>query len=123
MAPLALLELVRLGLGALLTAVGIACLGGGAIGLLRFQDFYTRIHAATVTGGVGAFFVVAGLALTAADLGIALRLALLGALVVALSPALAHILASAGHAAGLAPLAGRYTAPRPGGPGPADQRQ
>ena len=110
----ALFDLARLGLGGLLATVGIAFLCGGAIGVLRFPDFYTRIHAASVIAGVGACLVIAALAVTAADLALALRLGLLGALIAVLNPTLTHVAASAAHAAGLAPLAGRYTVPRPG---------
>lgn len=109
----AFLELARLGVGGVLTAIGIAIVCGGAIGMLRFPDFYTRIHAASVAS-VGAALVIAGLALGAADAEMALRLAALGALVAVLYPTLAHIVASAGHAAGVAPLTGKYIAPRPG---------
>lgn len=116
------LDALRLGVGALLAAIGLVFIGGGAIGLLRFPDFYTRIHAATAASGVGAIFVVAGLAVTVWDLAIALRLALLGAFIAVLNPTLAHLVASAAHAAGLAPLAGSYTAPRPGAPKRADPR-
>ncbi len=116
MGGLALLEIVRLGVGGAIAVVGVGFVVGGAIGLLRFPDFYTRIHAASVASGVGAVLVVAGLAVSAPDVSLALRLALLGALMAALNPALAHIVASAAHAAGLAPLSGRYAAPRPGAP-------
>jgi multicomponent Na+:H+ antiporter subunit G len=116
MVGFALLDIVRLGLGGAVAAVGIGFVLGGAIGLLRFPDFYTRVHAASTTAGVGAVLVVVGLAVSAPDLSLALRLALLGALMAALNPALAHIVASAAHAAGLAPLSGRYAAPRPGAP-------
>lgn len=116
MGGFALLDIVRLGVGGAIAAVGVGFVVGGAIGLLRFPDFYTRVHAASSTGGVGGVLVVAGLAVSAPDVSLALRLALLGALMAALNPALAHIVASAAHAAGLAPLSGRYAAPRPGTP-------
>jgi multicomponent Na+:H+ antiporter subunit G len=109
----ALIDLARLGLGGVLAALGIAALCGGALGLLRFPDFYTRIHAASVIG-VGAVLIAAGLVAGAAELAMALRLGAFAALLAVLSPTLAHVVAGAGHAAGLAPLAGRYAAPRPG---------
>jgi multicomponent Na+:H+ antiporter subunit G len=107
------LHLVQSALGAILIATGLAFMLAGAVGALRFPDFYTRLHAVRVADGLAAVLVIAGLAVVAEDWRIALRLALLAALLVALGPTLAHIAASAAHAAGLAPLAGRYTAPRP----------
>jgi multicomponent Na+:H+ antiporter subunit G len=109
-----ILTLVRSGLGALVIAVGLAFMAGGAIGLLRFPDFYTRLHAARVTDAVGATILLIGLAVIAPDGAMALRLLLLAALTAALGPTLSHLAANAAHAAGLAPLAGKYTAPRPG---------
>lgn len=108
------LDLVRDGVGTLLLAVGLVFMLGGAIGLLRFPDFYTRLHAAGVSDAVGGVILLLGLAVIASEWGIALRLLLLAALIVALAPTVAQLAANAAHAAGLAPLAGRYTAPRPG---------
>ncbi len=100
--------------GALLIVAGLACMLAGAIGVLRFPDFYTRLHAARVGDGVGAILIVVGLAFVCGDWGMAVRLFSLAALIAALGPTLAHVAANAAHAAGLAPLAGSYTAPRPG---------
>jgi multicomponent Na+:H+ antiporter subunit G len=107
------LHLLQSGVGAVLIATGLAFMLAGAVGALRFPDFYTRLHAVRVSDGLGAVVLIAGLAVIAEDWRIALRLALLATLLVALGPTLAHIAASAAHAAGLAPLAGSYTAPRP----------
>lgn len=108
------LEVVRLGLSGLVVAVGLVLTAGGSLGLLRFPDLYTRLHAANVADVVGSVVVVIGLAIAAPDWGIALRLLLLAALLMAIGPTLSHLVAQAAHAAGLAPIAGRYAAPRPG---------
>lgn len=108
------LTLVRVGIGALVAVAGLVFVLGGALGLLRFPDLYTRLHGASVSDAPGAALFVAGLAIMAPDLGIALRLGLLAVLIVALAPVLAHLLGAAAHSGGLAPIAGRYTAPRPG---------
>jgi multicomponent Na+:H+ antiporter subunit G len=113
MEALTVLDAVRVGAGGLIATLGLAFIIGGAIGLLRFPDFYTRLHAAAVADGLGAALFIVGLAVMAPDTGMAVRLLLLCALIVALGPVLAHLLASAAHAGGLAPIAGRYTAPRP----------
>lgn len=111
---LAVFDVARFALGALLIVLGLAFMAGGAIGRLRFPDFYTRLHAAGVSDAVGAVIVLVGLAFVAGDGATALRVLLLAALIAAVSPVIAHMTANAAHAGGLAPLAGPYTAPRPG---------
>ncbi|QGZ95610.1 monovalent cation/H(+) antiporter subunit G [Terricaulis silvestris] len=117
-----ILELVRYALGGVAVLIGLVFMLGGTLGVLRFPDFYTRLHAARVSDAVGATILVLGLALCAADGATMLRLLLLAALIAALGPTLSHLLANAAHAAGLAPTVGRYTAPRPGAK-PPESRQ
>ncbi len=100
--------------GAAVIAAGLAIMAGGALGLLRFPDFYTRLHAARVAHGPGAVIFLLGLALVSGDGAIALRLILLAALLAALGPTLSQLIANAAHAGGLAPLVGSQTTPRPG---------
>jgi multicomponent Na+:H+ antiporter subunit G len=101
--------------GGAVIAVGLALMAGGTLGLLRFPDLYTRLHAVRVADGPGAVIVVLGLAVVSGDGAVALRLVLLASLIAALGPTLAHLTANAAHAGGVAPIAGAYTAPRPGG--------
>jgi multicomponent Na+:H+ antiporter subunit G len=110
----ALIDLVRNVLGGALIGVGLVFITGGAVGVLRFPDFYTRLHAARAADGLGAVIFIIGLIILAGDAAMALRLTALAALVVALAPVMAHLSANAAHVGGLAPLAGPYRAPRPG---------
>ena len=89
----AVLDLVRLGLSGLVVAVGLVLIAGGALGLLRFPDLYTRLHASNVADVVGSVVVVIGLAIAAPDWGIAIRLLLLAALLMSLGPTLSHLVA------------------------------
>jgi multicomponent Na+:H+ antiporter subunit G len=89
------------------------------IGLLRFPDLFTRAHAFSAAISVGAALILLALAIDAWDVRVSLRLALLAALLGFLGPAIVHLTAGAAHAAGLAPLSGRYVAPRPGAKGSA----
>lgn len=100
--------------GGLFIVLGLIVMATGALGVLRFPDFYTRAHATSAGDIPGGVLVIVGLAIASGDGGIALRLLLLAALFVALGPTLAHLSAGAAHSAGLAPLSGPYTAPRPG---------
>lgn len=109
-----ILEMLRVGAGGALVAIGLVFMAGGALALWRFPDFYTRLHSYSVSDAVGAAAILIGLAIASGDLGMALKLLLLAALIVALAPTITHMAANAAHAAGLAPIAGRYTAPRPG---------
>ena len=64
-----------------------------ALGLLRFPDLYTRIHAASKAGLVGAGFVLIGLATVSFDLSIILRSIVAILFLVLTTPISAHILA------------------------------
>ncbi len=107
------MEIVLSAIGAVLIVAGLTLMAGGTLGLLRFPDFYTRLHAVRVADGAGAVVFILGLAVVSGDAAVALRLVLLAALVAALGPTMSQLAANAAHAAGLAPLAGPYKAPRP----------
>lgn len=108
------IEVVRLAIGGVLVAVGVVFLVGGAIGMLRFPDLYTRLHGASVANPHGAALVVIGLAIAAPSAAVSFKLAALALLLFALGPVWSHLFASAAHAGGLAPVTGRYATPRPG---------
>lgn len=74
-----------------------------ALGMLRFPDIYTRLHAASKAGPVGAGLILLGVAVASGDLGIALR-ALLGlAFLLITAPLSAHLLARAALRGGTTP--------------------
>jgi len=108
------IEIARNGLGGVLIVFGLALMLGGSVGVLRFPDFYTRLHAARVADGAGAVLVLLGLAAMADTFALGVRVVVLAVLVGAIAPTLAHLAANAAHTGGLAPLSGRYRAPRPG---------
>jgi multicomponent Na+:H+ antiporter subunit G len=90
-------------LAGIFLAVGgaFSCLAG--LGLLRFPDVYTRLHAAAKAGPVGAGFALLAVAVSAADAPVMLR-ALAGiAFLVLTSPVSAHLLARAAYVAGIRP--------------------
>ena len=88
--------------GALLAAGGLFCLIG-AVGLLRMPDFYTRVHAASVTDTLGVGLILAGLILQAGWTLVMAKLVVIGLLVFFTSPAAAHALARAALGRGLEP--------------------
>jgi multicomponent Na+:H+ antiporter subunit G len=108
------LDAVREVLGAALALAGIIVILGGVLGLLRFPDAYNRIHATNVSHTLGAPLFVLGMAALSDSWHLAIRLILLALLLAAMAPTIAHLSASAAHAAGLTPITGAYRAPRPG---------
>ena len=93
-----------------LSAVFLACgaffsLVGG-IGLVRMPDFYTRMHGASVTETLGAGFMLIGLILQAGLTLVAVKLAMIGLLLLFASPTATHALAKAALLGGLAPKLG-----------------
>lgn len=90
----------------LLVAGGLFCIIGG-IGLLRMPDFYTRVHAASVTDTLGAGLILLGLILQAGWTLVTAKLVVIGLLVFFTSPAATHALARAALGRGLEPLLDR----------------
>ncbi len=66
----------------------------GTLGLLRFPDVYTRLHALTKADNVGLGLMVAGLALQAESLAAIGKLLLIWALVLLAGGSVAHLVAS-----------------------------
>ena len=87
-----------------LIAAGSAFAVIGALGLLRMPDFYTRVHAASVTDTLGAALLLAGMMLQAGFSLVAVKLAIIGMLVFFTSPTATHALARAALERGVAPL-------------------
>lgn len=91
------------------------CLAGGAffslvggIGLVRMPDFYTRMHAASVTDTLGAGLILSGLMLQAGWTLIAAKLAMVGLLTLIANPTATHALAKAAMLSGLKPRLGAH---------------
>lgn len=83
-------------LGALFSALA-------GLGVLRLPDLYTRMHAASKAGAVGAGLILLAVAVASFDGPVALR-AVLGILFVLLTaPISAHLLARAAYHAGVQP--------------------
>jgi len=81
-------------LSAVLLAAGSLFFLAGTLGLLRFPDVYTRLHALTKADNVGLGLIVAGLALQAASWTIAVKLLLIWLLVLLAGASVAHLVAS-----------------------------
>lgn len=95
--------LLREWLGALLILAGMPFFLAGSIGLLRFPDVLTRLHALTKADNVGLGLVISGLIIRNWSLATAAELLLIWLLVLSAG-------ATAGHLVGAAALARRETA-------------
>lgn len=85
-----------------MVAGGLFVLIGG-IGVLRFPDMYTRLHAASVTETLGVGLLLFGMLVHAGSWLVAIKLVLLGLFLFATSPTSAHALARTALAGGLKP--------------------
>jgi multicomponent Na+:H+ antiporter subunit G len=94
----------------LLVAGSLFCVVG-ALGLIRMPDFYTRVHAASVTDTLGAGLILLGLMLQAGLTLVSAKLAIIGLLVFFTSPAASHALVRAALGRGLEPLLGTRDTP------------
>jgi len=93
--------------------VASACLalGGffflaGTLGLLRFPDFYSRLHALTKADNLGLGLVVTGLSLQSGSLAAAGKMYLIWFLVLVASSSVAHLVARDGLRRGDKPWTG-----------------
>lgn len=95
----------------------ICLLGGGAfcivggIGLLRMPDFYTRMHAASVTDTLGMGLMMLGMALQAGLTLVSAKLIIIVLLLLLTGPVATHALARAALHRGLKPLLDRGEEP------------
>ncbi len=77
----------------------------GAIGLFKFPDFFTRVHAASVTDSIAAILILSGLLLqTSFDINTAKLLFIILFLMLT-SPTASHALAKSARHGGLLTLA------------------
>ena len=91
-----------------LISIGLLLLGGlfflaGTVGLLRFPDVYTRLHALTKADNLGLGLVVAGLALQAESWAAVGKLMLIWLLVLVASAFACHLVARAALRRGVRP--------------------
>jgi len=93
--------------GTVLLVAGAAFYCAGTVGLLRFPDVYTRLHALAKADNLGLGCVLAGLALQAETLAAALKLLLIWPLTLAASAAVSYAIAHRADALGVSPWRGR----------------
>ena len=94
---------------AILLIVGLFFFTGGSVGILRFPDFYTRLHPAGKCDTMGLLFTLGAMALyTLHDFSLhavltGLKIMLIVVFVFITSPTATHAIVDAGVRAGLSP--------------------
>lgn len=88
---------------ALCLIMGSFLIISGALGILRFPDFYTRMHAAGVTETLAAVLIIAGLMLHAGWGLVLFKLLLIILFILLTSPTASHALVKAAQHGGLQP--------------------
>jgi multicomponent Na+:H+ antiporter subunit G len=79
------------------------CLSGG-VGIIRFPDFYTRMHAVGVTDTLGAGMILIGLMLQNPEGLVVLKLLMILVMTLFISPVASHALAQAAFRNDLVPV-------------------
>ncbi len=95
-------------IGAGFVIIGVALSILGAIGVLKFPDVYTRIHAASITDTAGASLVLLGLCLIAGLSATTLKLVFIWMFVMLTTPVAANALANAAFGSGHQPRIGTF---------------
>ena len=89
--------------GAILILIGSTFCLLAAVGVLRFRDIYTRLHASSKAGPLGAGLVLLGAGLASGDPATLLRTVLGLVFLILVSPISAHLLARSALRSGTAP--------------------
>ena len=79
----------------------------GAFGTLRFPDFWSRLHAASITDSAGMILLVIGMCLQAGPTLITVKLLVIGAFLFITGPTSTHAIANAALVTGLRPTEGK----------------
>ena len=97
-------------LSALLVLTGLVFFLGAAIGVVRFPDFYTRMHAAGKGDTLSTILILLGVCLyvltdfSAANVLVALKVLGIAILIMLTSPTSTHALMQAGYDDGIRPF-------------------
>ena len=89
--------------GAALAVVGVLFFLAGTLGLLRFPDIYTRIHALTKADNLGLGLICLGAAVQSGSLMTALKLLLVWILVLLAAATGASLIAQTARGRGIRP--------------------
>ena len=104
-------EASRFYIGGALCLLGAFLAVVGTVGVLRFPDFYTRLHAASVTDTSAATTMILGMAFMSNHWIVLVKLAVIWLFLLLTGPTSSHAVANAAHTAGLEPIIGPQKKP------------
>ena len=93
-------------LGWILILAGSFFLVTGAIGLIRFPDFWSRLHAVSVLDSAGVLLLLTGMCIQGGWSLVTVKLVIIGLFLLITGPTATHALANAALVSGLRPLSG-----------------
>ena len=96
-------------LGNVLILLGMPFFLAGTIGLLRFPDVYTRLHALTKADNLGVGLIISGVLIQTSSLSIILKLLLIWLLILFASATTCHLIARTALKRGIKPWQTRQT--------------
>lgn len=76
----------------------------GSIGIIRFPDFWSRLHAAAIVDSAGMALLVAGMVLQSGLTIVTIKLILIGLFLLVTGPTATHAVANAAYVSGSRPL-------------------
>lgn len=86
-----------------LIGIGVMFFIAGILGVLRFPDIYSRLHALTKADNLGLGFIILGLAVGIGEIGMALKLLFIWVLVIISSATSCYLIARAALRMGIIP--------------------
>ena len=101
-----MLHALRPWLGGALCVLGGTLAVIGSVGMLRFPDFYTRLHAASITDTGAVILLLLGMALLSPHWLVLSKLIVICVFLFLTGPTASHAIANAAHTAGLQPVIG-----------------
>ena len=79
----------------------------GAFGIWRFPDFWSRLHAASITDSAGVILLIAGMVLHGGISFVSAKLLIIGVFLFITGPTATHAIANAALVTGLRPTEGK----------------
>ena len=101
------LELILDGVSWALFLIGSIAVVTGALGIVRFPDFYTRLHGAGVTDTAGAELMLIAMVLQAPSWIVAAKIIFIAFFLGLTSPVATHAIAHAAWMVGFRPMVGK----------------
>ncbi|MCA9400574.1 MAG: monovalent cation/H(+) antiporter subunit G [Candidatus Omnitrophica bacterium] len=84
-------------------SAGLIFFIGGVLGLIRFPDIYTRLHALTKADNIGLGFIIAGLLFQTYNPAAAVKMAFIWLLIVFSSATICYLIGHAARTMGIKP--------------------